>query len=215
YGRTTDVHCLPNIEEGLKHFFVHQYCLVVIDVLLLDGCGFSLLSIMRRSKSVPILALVSGNEQYDKVAILNSGADGFLMKPFNRAECQAIVDALLRRYVEVDDVLKNNCPIEFGKDMIIEPQFRLVTIHGTPVDLTRKEYDILCLLARRPYQVFTRVQIYDLLWDMESFFNIDDAVRFHVQNLRRKLKMASPGTGGCIETVWGVGYRFNPATIQT
>lgn len=64
------------------------------------------------------------------------------------------------------------------------------------------------------YQVFTRAQIYDYLWNMDSYFNIDDTVRFHIQNLRRKIKAALDGNDGCIETVWGVGYRFNPTALQ-
>lgn len=215
HGRTTEVQCARTIEEGLKWFFASQYCLTIVDILMLDACGLSLLNIMRRSKNTPILALASGGECIDKVSVLNNGADGFLMKPFQKAECMAVVDALIRRHTQFEDPYGDIYPLEFGRTMIIEPRYRLVTLDGQTLDLTRKEYDILYLLAKRPYQVFTRSQIYDCLWNMESYFNTDDAVRFHIQNLRRKLRRALGGVCNCVETVWGVGYRFNPEMLKS
>lgn len=213
-SKKAEVHCSRSIEDGLKHFFTRQYCLVVIDIMLLADCGIPLLGIMRRSKSVPILVLTSEKSDSDKVCALNGGADAFLVKPFSMAECQAVADALIRRYVELE-YSNADYPLEYGVMLIIEPKYRLVTVNGNPLNLTRKEYDLLYLLARRPYQVFTRPQIYDYIWGMESYFNIDDAVRFHVRNLRSKLKAALEIDEQCIETVWGVGYRFNPAVLQT
>lgn len=214
HEKTVEVQCSLNIAEGLNRFFVGQYCLVIVDVTLLEGCGFSLLGIMRKAKSVPILAVASDDGACDKVGALNSGADGFLMKPYKKEECHAVTDALIRRYIEVNISGTDNLPIEFGKKVLIEPQYRIVVVNGRHLNLTRKEYDILYFLAKRPYQVFTRAQIYDFLWNMDSYFNIDDAVRFHIQNLRRKMKTTLGGNDGCIETVWGVGYRFNPSAIQ-
>lgn len=211
-GKKANVHCSRSIEDGLKYFFTHQYCLVVIDIMLLADCGIPLLGIMRRSKSVPILALASEKSDFDKVSALNGGADGFLMKPFSIAECQAVADALIRRYIELE-YPNADCPLEYGLRLTIEPQYRLVTVQGRLMNLTRKEYDILYLLAKRPYQVFTRPQIYDYVWGIESYFNIDDTVRFHIRNLRSKLKAALDNDGHCIETVWGIGYRFNPTLL--
>jgi len=214
HEKATEVHCSQNISEGLSRYFVGQYCLVIVDVALLEGCGFSLLSIMRKAKSVPILAIASDDKNIDKIAALNSGADGFLLKPYTKEECYAVTDALIRRHIEVSMAGTNDLPIEIGKKILIEPRYRFAVVNGHHLNLTRKEYDILYFLAKRPYQVFTRAQIYDYLWNMDSYFNIDDTVRFHIQNLRRKIKAALDGNDGCIETVWGVGYRFNPTALQ-
>lgn len=204
----TDVHYELSYQNGLDNFMKHQYCLVIMDFLLLETADLAMLKIMRHSKPVPILILSANASTADKVRALKSGADDVLSKPFEVEECVARAEALIRRYIELRNDADNIYTLVFGLELLIDPQYRIVVLKGKRLELTKKEFDILYLFARHPLQVLTRVQIYDQIWDSESVFNPDDTVRFHIQGLRKKLGAIDEES--YFETVWGVGYRFNP-----
>ncbi|RJE46655.1 MULTISPECIES: response regulator transcription factor [unclassified Dehalobacter] len=204
----TDVHYELSYQNGLDNFMKHQYCLVIMDFLLLETADLTMLKIMRHSKPVPILILSANASTADKVRALKSGADDVLSKPFEVEECVARAEALIRRYIELRNDADNIYTLVFGLELLIDPQYRIVVLKGQRLELTKKEFDILYLFARHPLQVLTRVQIYDQIWDSESVFNPDDTVRFHIQGLRKKLGAIDEAS--YFETVWGVGYRFNP-----
>jgi len=204
----TDVHYELSYQNGLDNFMKHQYCLVIMDFLLLETADLAMLKIMRHSKPVPILILSANASTADKVRALKSGADDVLSKPFEVEECVARAEALIRRYIELRNDADNIYTLVFGLELLIDPQYRIAVLKGKLLELTKKEFDILYLFARHPLQVLTRVQIYDQIWDSESVFNPDDTVRFHIQGLRKKLGAIDEVS--YFETVWGVGYRFNP-----
>lgn len=204
----TDVHYELSYQNGLDNFMKHQYCLVIMDFLLLETADLAMLKIMRHSKPVPILILSANASTADKVRALKSGADDVLSKPFEVEECVARAEALIRRYIELRNDADNIYTLVFGLELLIDPQYRIVVLKGKRLELTKKEFDILYLFARHPLQVLTRAQIYDQIWDSESVFNPDDTVRFHIQGLRKKLGAIDEES--YFETVWGVGYRFNP-----
>jgi DNA-binding response OmpR family regulator len=204
----TDVHYELSCQNGLDNFMKHQYCLVIMDFLLLETADLAMLKIMRHSKPVPILILSANASTADKVRALKSGADDVLSKPFEVEECVARAEALIRRYIELRNDADNIYTLVFGLELLIDPQYRIAVLKGKRLELTKKEFDILYLFARHPLQVLTRVQIYDQIWDSESVFNPDDTVRFHIQGLRKKLGAIDEAS--YFETVWGVGYRFNP-----
>jgi DNA-binding response OmpR family regulator len=186
--------------------------LVVLDVMLpgLDG-----IEVMRRLHEQPgdpvaVILLTARAEESDRLVGLRRGADDYVVKPFSPAELVARVDAVLRRTARDDaDAHRDAAPIEHGP-LRIDPAARRVTLDGEEVLLTQREFELLCWLAARPGRVFTRDQLMEAVWG-HSFFTDTSTVTVHVRRLRAKLE-ADPARPRWIETVWGVGYRFAPAT---
>ncbi len=179
--------------------------LVVLDLMLpgIDG-----LEVMRRlreqDRATPVILLTAKGEESDRVIGLRLGADDYVVKPFSPAELVARVDAVLRR---VDTSPEHETPIEL-EDLTIEPAARRVTVRGEEVQLTQREFDVLLFLARHPGQVFSRNQLMDAVWQY-SFYSDTSTVTVHIRRLRAKIE-ADPAQPRHIQTVWGVGYRFQP-----
>ncbi len=183
--------------------------LVVLDLMLpgVDG-----LEVMRRLRDGPegerdriaVILLTAKGEESDRVIGLRLGADDYVVKPFSPAELVARVDAVLRR---VDTSPAREAPIELS-DMTIDPGARRVVVRGDEVALTQREFDVLLFLARHPGQVFSRNQLMDAVWQY-SFYSDTSTVTVHVRRLRAKIEL-DPARPRHIETVWGVGYRFQP-----
>ena len=179
--------------------------LVVLDLMLpgIDG-----LEVMRRlreqDRGTPVILLTAKGEESDRVIGLRLGADDYVVKPFSPAELVARVDAVLRR---VDTSPTHESPIEFD-DMTIDPAARRVVVRGEEIQLTQREFDVLLFLARHPGQVFSRNQLMDAVWQY-SFYSDTSTVTVHIRRLRAKIE-ADPGQPRHIQTVWGVGYRFQP-----
>src|SRR5215218_9108454 len=180
--------------------------LVVLDLMLpgLDG-----LEVMRRlrdadRKHVAVILLTAKGEESDRVIGLRLGADDYVVKPFSPAELVARVDAVLRR---VDPAPEKAPPLEHG-DLVIDPAARRAFVHGEEVALTQREFDLLLFLARHPGQAFTRTQLMDAVWQY-AFYTDTSTVTVHVRRLRAKIE-ADPAQPRHVQTVWGVGYRFQP-----
>ncbi|MGI8429549.1 MAG: response regulator [Solirubrobacteraceae bacterium] len=180
--------------------------LVVLDLMLpgLDG-----LEVMRRLRDqtperVAVILLTAKGEESDRVIGLRLGADDYVVKPFSPAELVARVDAVLRR---IDTSPTHEAPLELT-DMTIDPAARRVWVRGDEVALTQREFDVLLFLARRPGQVFSRNQLMDAVWQY-SFYSDTSTVTVHIRRLRAKIE-ADPSLPRHIQTVWGVGYRFQP-----
>jgi DNA-binding response OmpR family regulator len=180
--------------------------LVVLDIML---PGFDGLEVMRRVHAdlegrVAVILLTAKGEESDRVVGLKRGADDYVVKPFSPAELVARVDAVLRRTVDEEDSEEE---LTFGQ-LTIDPAARTVRVDGRDVDLTQREFDLLLFLARHPAQVFSRDQLMDRVWQF-SFYTDTTTVTVHVRRLRAKLE-ADPSDPRWIQTVWGVGYRFQP-----
>jgi two-component system, OmpR family, response regulator ResD len=179
--------------------------LVVLDLMLpgIDG-----LEVMRRlreqDRGTPVILLTAKGEESDRVIGLRLGADDYVVKPFSPAELVARVDAVLRR---VDTSPAHETPIEFD-DMTIDPAARRVVVRGEEIQLTQREFDVLLFLARHPGQVFSRNQLMDAVWQY-TFYSDTSTVTVHIRRLRAKIE-ADPAQPRHIQTVWGVGYRFQP-----
>jgi two-component system response regulator ResD len=180
--------------------------LVVLDLMLpgLDG-----LEVMRRLRAqdrdrVAVILLTAKGEESDRVIGLRLGADDYVVKPFSPAELVARVDAVLRR---VDKSPTQEAPIELS-DMAIDPAARQVFVRGEEVQLTQREFDVLLFLARHPGQAFSRNQLMDAIWQY-SFYSDTSTVTVHIRRLRAKIEL-DPARPLHIQTVWGVGYRFQP-----
>jgi DNA-binding response OmpR family regulator len=182
--------------------------LIVLDLMLpkMDG-----LEITRRLRGhgdaiIPIIMLTAKREEMDRILGLELGADDYVVKPFSPRELVSRVKAVLRR-VTVAQTLGDQRALTFGL-LSIDPRNRSVTISGRECGLTAREFDLLYFLACHPRQVFTRTQLLDQVWGYE-YFGDASTVTVHVRRLREKVE-ENPSQPRWVQTVWGVGYRFEP-----
>jgi len=151
-----------------------------------------------------IILLTAKGEENDRIVGLRLGADDYVVKPFSPAELVARIDAVLRR---LDTSPEHEPPIEF-EGLRIDPAGRRVFARDEEVQLTAREFDLLLFLARHPGQAFTRDQLMDAVWQY-AFYSDTSTVTVHVRRLRAKIE-ADPAQPRHVQTVWGVGYRFQP-----
>ncbi len=180
--------------------------LVILDLMLpgIDG-----LEVMRRLREgdhrrVAVILLTARGEESDRVIGLRLGADDYVVKPFSPAELVARVDAVLRR---VDTSPELAAPLAF-EGLTIDPAARRVFVGDVETQLTQREFDLLLFLARHPGQAFSRNQLMDLVWQY-SFYSDTSTVTVHIRRLRAKVER-DPAQPRFVQTVWSVGYRFQP-----
>lgn len=175
--------------------------LVILDLMLPHMDGREVCRILRRESDVPVIMLTALSEEIDQVTGLEIGADDYITKPFSPRALVARVRALLRR---TRGDVKVPATIRAG-GLEIDPEKYSVTLNGSPLKLTPNEFKLLQILASRPGQTLTREQLLDDLHG--AAFSMDRSVDSHIKNLRKKLEAVSGKS--MIETVYGIGYRFN------
>ena len=183
--------------------------LVVLDLGLPGMDGLDVARTLRRDSRVPIIMLTARSDESDKLVGLELGADDYLTKPFSPKELVARVRAVLRR---VDGQLAGVDVLRVSDVEIDLPRMR-VAVAGRPVDLTPTEFQIVATLARQPGRVFTRGQLLDAVHGV-AFESYERAIDAHVKNLRRKLE-PDPRSPRYVQTVFGVGYRFQRAGVTS
>jgi DNA-binding response OmpR family regulator len=180
--------------------------LVVLDLMLPKVDGLEIARRLRAQGDTPIIMLTAKREESDRITGLEMGADDYVVKPFSPQELVSRVKAVLRR-------ARGSAPgstehaLEF-EGLRIDPKTHLVQVQGKEESLTVKEFDLLWLLARHPRQVFSREQLLDLVWGMTDYVD-PSTVTVHVRRLREKIE-PDPSNPRHIQTVWGVGYKFEP-----
>jgi DNA-binding response OmpR family regulator len=183
------------------------YDLVLLDVGLPKLDGISLCRRFRdKDPELPIMLMTVRDSVTDKLTGLDSGADEYLVKPFDFQEFLARIRVLARRFSEKSDAI-----LTFG-DIHFNPQAREVSCDGQVAPLSRKEYLLLELLLRHPHRVFSRSDIVDHLWSVDRL-PTEDTVKSHIRRLRRKLQQLD--AEDLIETLYGHGYRVNPAYLRS
>jgi DNA-binding response OmpR family regulator len=193
------VHAATGAEAVARAHGVH---LVLLDLGLPDMDGMDVCRILRAGSDVPIIALTARGDPRSKVAGLRGGADDYVVKPFGFAELVARMEAVLRRSRPVLPVPAPARPLVRLADVEIDLDARTVRAHGGPVRLTRKEFDLLALLAEQPGAVRTRAEILQRVWE-SPWQGPSRTLDVHVSSLRAKL-----GAPDLVETVRGVGYRL-------
>jgi two-component system response regulator RegX3 len=178
--------------------------LILLDLMLPDGSGYDVCREVRRESNVPIIMLTARGEEADRVIGLELGADDYVVKPFSAREVVARVRAVLRRTV-ASAPIEADAPISIG-DVRLDAATRSVTRAGEPVDLTRKEFELLRLLMSNAGTVVTRERLIDEVWDV-NWFGSTKTLDVHVSGLRKKLG-EDPAAPRHIHTVRGVGFRF-------
>lgn len=191
----------PDGDEALARYAAERFDLVLLDVMLPGRSGLDVCREIRRVDSTPIVMLTARSSTIDVVTGLELGADDYVAKPFQPPELIARVRAVLRRGVAATPPTT----LRVGDLEIDEAAFR-VTRNGDEVSLTATEFRLLCELARRPGQVFTREMLLELVWGYEYVAD-SRLVNVAVQRLRTKIEI-DPGHPALITTVRGVGYRF-------
>ena len=182
--------------------------LVLLDVMLPARSGLDVLGDLRRTSDVPVILVSARAEEGDRVSGLRLGADDYVTKPFSAAELSARVESLLRR-----SAIRRSPPASGGclafEGFAIDLRTREVTVAGTKIEMTAKEFDLLAYLAGEPREVFSRDQLLQQVWGSSSKWQSDATVTEHVRRLRRKIEV-DPDNPRWITTVRGAGYRFEP-----
>jgi DNA-binding response OmpR family regulator len=195
--------------SAVEYALAHEPDIVILDIMLPGYDGIEVTRRIRAVKSVPILMLTARATELDKVLGLELGADDYLTKPFSMRELQARVSAILRRS---ELVRQQSRPREANETMAfagleIDMAAHEVTSKGERVMLTATEFALLRLLASNQGRVFSREFLLEEVWGNDAVV-FDRTIDSHIQRLRKKLGGAD-SPGDYIETVWGVGYRFN------
>jgi two-component system, OmpR family, response regulator ResD len=192
--------------EALRLAAERRPDLIVLDLMLPGLGGLEVLRQLGESDAprTPVIVLTAKGEQDDKLVGLGSGADDYVVKPFSPSELVARVDAVLRRVLPDGDDAE---PLRFDGLEIDVPACQ-VQACGEEAQLSQREFDLLQFLATHPGRVFSRYQLIDRVWE-PAFHGDPGTVTVHVRRLRTKIE-PDPERPRFIQTVWGVGYRFQP-----
>ena len=192
-------------EEGLHKALNDQVDLILLDLMLPGVDGFQICKTIRTEKDIPILMVSAKKEDIDKIRGLGLGADDYIVKPFSPSELVARVKAHISRYERL-------ISREPQKDIIsirglrMDKESRRVYVNNREVIFTTKEFDILLFLAMHPDHVFSKEQLFERLWGIDSFGDIS-TVTVHIRKIREKIEVDASHPQ-YIETIWGAGYRF-------
>ncbi|RKN85375.1 response regulator transcription factor [Paenibacillus ginsengarvi] len=196
-------------DDGLKLALEGTYNLIIIDLQLPGMDGFELCRRIREAKEVPILIISAKKEEIDKIRAFNLGADDYITKPFSPSEIVARAKAHMTRY---ERLLGKQEPAQKQESirirgLLIEKASRRVFVNDREIAITSREFALLEFLAQHPNRVFSKENLFESIWGMDSNGDIA-TVTVHIRKLREKIE-ADPSNPQYIETVWGAGYRFS------
>jgi len=189
--------------EALRAGEAGGFALVVLDIGLPDVNGFELAREIRKASDIPLIFLTARSDEVDRVAGLELGADDYVVKPFSPRELSARVRAVLRRY-EVAERPQSEGAASLHPAFGLDEGRMRISYHGEPLELTRYEYRLLCILVKSPGRVYSRQQLMDMVWE-EPEMSADRTVDTHIKTIRRKLKAVRPDEDP-IATYRGEGY---------
>ena len=197
-----------NAREGLEILKNNNIKLAILDIMMPGMDGLTMCQKIREDNMIPIIFLSAKSADLDKIVGLSTGADDYLVKPFNPLELTARVKAQLRRYTRFNpqkDGIKENGEIVLDH-LSINKENHVVIAYGNEVKLTPIEFDILYLLASNVGRVFGTDEIFERVWN-EKMFEANNTVMVHIRRLREKIEQ-DPRNAEIIKTVWGVGYKI-------
>ncbi len=196
--------CCASGRAGLGMLKENVYQLVILDVMMPGYDGFETLERIRRESSLPILMLTAKNDSLSKVRGLRSGADDYLTKPFDMDELTARIISLIRRYTRFNQGEGETLAFD---GLTIDPDNCSVLAAGGTYELPPKEFDLLLFLAKNQGKILTKQRIYEEVWG-EAYVYDDSNIMAVISRLRKKIE-ENPGSPRYIQTVKGIGYRFN------
>jgi DNA-binding response OmpR family regulator len=195
-------------DTGLIRAKSGDYALILLDLMLPNISGFDICKKLRSELEIPIIIVSAKKEDVDKMRGLGLGADDYITKPFSPNELVARVKAHISRYERLLDKNKtnNSKDIVETRGISIDKTSRKVYVNGKEIEFTSKEFDLLLLLVSNPNRVFTKEELYERIWGLDSIGEIA-TVTVHIRKLREKIEF-NPSNPEYIETIWGVGYRL-------
>ncbi len=197
--------CCHSGKSGLLQLQEKEYQLVILDVMMPGLDGFETLEQIRKQSSLPILMFTSKNDSASKVRGLRAGADDYLTKPFDMDELIARILSLIRRYTRFNQEDEQQT-YDFDGLSIDFNNRSIDTVNGD-YELPPKEFDLLLLLAKNQGKILTKQQIYEKVWGEEYVYD-DSNIMAIISRLRKKIE-ENPSSPRYIQTVKGIGYRFN------
>ncbi|MGM9950448.1 MAG: response regulator transcription factor [Lysinibacillus sp.] len=197
-----------NGQEAYAVLEKEQVDLILLDVMMPKEDGFQVCRNIRLTSDIPVIFLTARDANEDKVKGLTIGGDDYIIKPFTASELVARIHAVLRRagrlvYGTEQKLLTRGC-------IKLDEISRKVTVNGVDVPLTLKEYELLNLFMQNPANVYSREQLLERVWNIE-YSGGTRTVDTHIKTLRLKLGKQSKEASDYIQTVWGIGYRFEKA----
>lgn len=199
------VDCAYDGEEAVAAARTVSYDVILLDLMLPKLSGFEVCQQIREFSDVPIVMLTAKSEDIDKIMGLEYGADDYITKPFNILEVKARIKAILRRSRKQAEAAAEENSLTVG-EIRVERDGRRVFLHGTEINLTAKEFDLLELLMTNPNKVYSRENLLNIVWGYEFPGDVR-TVDVHVRRLREKIEQ-NPSEPDYIHTKWGVGYFF-------
>lgn len=192
-------------EEGVNAFLKGSFDLIILDIMMPKLDGLEVVRIIREKSAVPILMMSAKDTDVDKAVGLGLGADDYICKPFSMIELAARVKAAIRRSTKYSAVESKDEAIQIG-DLTIDPINFTVEKNGKSLKLTLKEFEILKLFVKNQNRVFTKAQIYTLVWN-DEYYGDDNVINVHMRRLREKIE-SDPSNPEYIKTLWGIGYKL-------
>ena len=197
--------------QGQMMFASHRPDLILLDLGLPDEDGSALIRTVRgRGSPAPVLVLSARSDEAEKITALDLGANDYITKPFSVVEVLARVKANIRRTTEYAAPIQEPEELTF-RCLKMDLSNHTVTKNGVLLELTAKEFDILKLLLQNPKRVYTKAQIYSLIWN-DVYVGDENAVNVHISRLRNKIE-DNPRSPECVLTVWGIGYKIGRAHV--
>lgn len=201
-----ETECAYDGVDGLNKALAGGHDLILLDLMLPGLDGFTICKKLRDKIDIPILMVTARTQDIDKIRGLGFGADDYIEKPFSPSVLVARIKANLAQYERLKPAEKKNESVVSAGPFVMDSDARTAFVDGRELSLKNKEFELLLFLLRHPNQVFSREDLYEMIWGLESMGdNITVAV--HVNRLREKIEK-DPSNPEYIQTVWGVGYRL-------
>lgn len=194
-------------KEACDKFGKNHYDLVLLDLMIPKISGMDVMQYIRKVSVVPIIIISAKDTETDKTLGLALGADDYITKPFSVAEVLARIKANIRRTTQYAAVSERQPETSISAGaLVMNLSDYTVTKFGKRVELTAKEFEILKLLMQNPKKVYTKEQLYSLVWK-DAYVGDENAVNVHISRLRNKIEDDSRNPH-YVQTVWGIGYKL-------
>lgn len=193
-------------ESACQKFYEDDYSLVLLDLMIPKKSGMEVMKTIREKNTVPVIIISARDTDSDKTLGLGLGADDYITKPFSVAEVLARIKAHIRRSTQYAVQAAVEDGIFRHGSLVMDTNDYSVVKNGAEIELTAKEFEILKLLMQNPKKVYTKEQIYSLVWK-DAYFGDENAVNVHISRLRNKIE-DNPRDPQIVVTVWGIGYRL-------
>ncbi|KOA19757.1 transcriptional regulatory protein SrrA [Clostridium homopropionicum DSM 5847] len=194
--------------QGLNAIKEKEFNLIILDIMLPKLDGFSILRSIQEDKDIPVLMVSAKKEEIDKIKGFTLGADDYITKPFSPGELVARVKSHIQNYERIKSKfseMPKNKVIQI-RGLEINKDSRQVFINNKEINLAQKEFDLLLYLAESPNRVFSKEDLFEKVWGLDSLGDTA-TITVHIARIREKIE-SSPSNPQYIETVWGAGYKL-------